>query len=106
MLVMAAILACLAGFSGIALSMIKHARDLLGQANTPRKRRLFRVAGWALLVLSLAACIAAWGGSIGLVAWFGLATVAALLVAIALAHAPSGTLSSGGSPAARKGNTG
>ena len=106
MLAMAAFGACLAGFTGIALAMTKHARDLLGRANTFRKRLVCRTAGWALIALSLWLCIAAWGASIGFVAWFGLATVAALLVAMALTYAPSGAVSSGGSPAARKGNAG
>lgn len=85
-----AFLLCLAGFAGIALSMRKHARDVLGKANTSRRRLALRIAGWTLLALSLWSCFAAWGVSIGLVAWFGLATVAALLIAMALTYrAPS-----------------
>ena len=90
MLAMTAFVGCLAGFAGIALFMAKHARDLLGLANTSRKRLVCRTAGWALLALSTVLCVMQWGGSIGLVAWFGLATVAALLVAMALTYgAPS-----------------
>ena len=106
MLAMAAFVACLAGFAGIALAMTKPARDRLGRANTSRKRLACRTAGWALLILSLAACITNWGTAIGLVAWFGLATVAAMLVAMALTYAPSGAVSSGPSAAVRKGNAG
>ena len=106
MLATTAFVACLAGFAGIALAMTRHARDLLGRANTPRKRLACRTAGWALLALSLWLCITNWGAAIGLAAWFGLATVAALLVAMALTYAPSGAVSSGPSFAVRKGNAG
>lgn len=99
MLTFLAFLLCGAGFAALSLSMTKYARDVFGRATTQRERMAFRVAGWTLLALSLWPCIANWGVSIGLVAWFGLATVAVLLVAMALTYgAPSS-----GPRSARKG---
>ena len=56
---MLAFITCLAGFAALALSQPKHARELLAHRNTPNKRRLCRVSGWALLAVSLATCLAA-----------------------------------------------
>ena len=86
-------IACLAGFAALALSQPKHARDLLGRSNTPNKRRICRVSGWALLALSLVLSLFAWGGTTGWVAWFGLASAATFIVALALTCAPPGVLS-------------
>ena len=88
-----AFITCLAGFAALALSQTKHARDLLGRSNTANKRRICRISGWALLVVSLAACLAAWDGTTGWVAWFGLASAATFIVALALTYAPPGVLS-------------
>ena len=82
-----AFITCLAGFTALALSRPKHARDVLGHRNTPNRRRLCRIAGWGLLALSVILCLAAWGSATGWVAWFGLATAAAFLVTLALTSA-------------------
>ena len=87
---LAAFITCLAGFAALALSQPKHARDVLGPANTANKRHLCRIAGWVLLAVSLAACLAAWDGTTGWVAWFGLASAATFIVALALTYAPPG----------------
>ena len=97
-----AFITCLAGFAALALSQPKHARDLLGRSNTPDKRRICRISGWALLAVSLAACLAAWDGATGLVAWFGLASAAALLVTLALTSASYPAFSSSKSGSVRK----
>lgn len=83
-MILATLALLLAGLAALALSMHKHHRDLLGTA--PRRGRvlLLRGAGWALLGLSAAACIAGQGVSVGIVFWFGTLTVAALAVAAAL----------------------
>ena len=97
MLAIAAFLLCLAGLAGLALSMTKHARNVFGRAHKEHTQTIMRMTGWALITASLWPCIAWWGVAIGLVAWFGLATAAALLVAIALSYAPSfGASPSGG----------
>ena len=51
------------------------------------------IAGSALLVVSLAAGLAAWDGTTGWVAWFGLASAATFIVALALTYAPPDVLS-------------
>ena len=85
--VLIAFMLCLAGFAGLSLSMKKHARDLFGPTSTIRRRTICRIAGWALLALSVFFCVSLWGVSIGCVAWFGFATVAALAVAMGLTYA-------------------
>ena len=99
---MLAFIICLAGFAALALSQPKHARDLLGRRNTPNKRRICRIAGWALLALSVALCLAARDGATGWVAWFGLASAAALLVTLALTSATYPAFFSGKSGSVRK----
>ncbi|MBN8906080.1 MAG: DUF3325 domain-containing protein [Rhodospirillales bacterium] len=73
-----------AGFVLLALAMERHARQL-GLRPAPRVRPLLRIAGGVLLAGAGAACIVGWGVSIGLVAWCGVLTLAALLLAMALA---------------------
>ena len=90
---MLAFIICLAGFAALAFSQPKHARELLGHRNTANKRRICRVSGWALLAVSLTACLIAWDGTTGWVAWFGLASAATFIVALALTYAPPGVLS-------------
>jgi hypothetical protein len=76
------------GFGALALSMHKNHRDLLG-APPPRWRSLLlQVIGWTLLALSIAPCVARSGWSAGLVLWFGLLTVAVLVVALLLTYVP------------------
>ncbi|WP_336873693.1 DUF3325 domain-containing protein, partial [Pseudomonas juntendi] len=43
-----------AGFVALCLAMDKHFTGLLGRKPHPGQLRLLRVAGWSLLVLSLA----------------------------------------------------
>ena len=87
MLMLIAFVTCLAGFAALALSLPKHARDLLGPAGTPTGRRACRLAGWTLLALSVALCLAAQGAANGCIVWFGLASSATLLVTLALTSA-------------------
>ena len=100
---LAALLLALAGFAALALSMKKHHRDLFG-APPPRGRAMaFQAAGWTLLALSIMPCVIESGWSVGLVLWFGLLTVAALVVALSMTYGPRGTFrnvkrATGGSP--------
>ena len=81
------ILMCL-GFGVLALSMVKHHRDIVGVRVSPARQTILRVSGWTLLGFSLVLTLVDRGPSIGLVTWVGLLTVAALLVAISLTYAP------------------
>ena len=75
---------CCAGFAALGASMQKHAREVFDASPEHRRRMLWRVFGWALLAASVAACCMAWGAAVGVVAWFGIATVAVLAMAMAL----------------------
>lgn len=88
MAVLVAFALCGAGFAGLALSMTKHHRDVFGIPGSRHRRLAVRALGWGLLGLSLLSCHAIWGAAIGIVVWFGLMTVTALLVAIGLTHGP------------------
>ena len=75
---------CCAGLAALAASMQKHAREIFGAQSAQLQRMVCRFTGWALLAASVGACCTAWGVVIGVVAWFGVATVAVLAVAMGL----------------------
>lgn len=81
-----AFLLLLCGFAALALSMPKHHRDLFGCALQPALGRALRWGGWASLALALVTAITGSGVSVGIVLWFGLATLAALIVAVMLTY--------------------
>ncbi len=72
----------------LCLAMDRHARQLAEASLTPSARRLSRYAGWLLLGLSVWPAITMWGLSIGISVWFGLLTVASILLALALSYRP------------------
>lgn len=80
----------LISFVGLALSMRRHYANLF--AAPPTRARIFglRAAAWSLLAGTFL-----WAGcdeeaqGIALALWFGLATLAALLVALGLTYLPS-----------------
>ena len=77
----AALLAC-AGMLFLALAMDRHRRQLLqrpGSISRPYRATL-RSAALTLLALSLLASAQRWGAAIGVVGWFGLLTIGALIV--------------------------
>jgi len=79
---------CFAGFAALALSLDRHHRDALA-GRVPAGRVLpMRLAGWALLALSLTAAIAWEGWNFGPVQWIGALTSAALLVVLVLSYRP------------------
>ena len=78
----AALLSAAAGFVCLAAVMERHAEDLLGRMPTRRDRVAWRSAGALLLAIALALCIEVEGTSIGIAAWFGLMTLAAMLVGL------------------------
>lgn len=80
-----AFVSSVAGFAALALAMSRHHKQVWRREPSRRRQFLLRLAGWALLLVSLGLCKAHAGWSGGLVWWFGLLTVAALLVAFALA---------------------
>lgn len=72
--------------TGLCLAMPKHHRDLLGYVPSTRRRTLFRLGGVGALVLAMAVSVTEGGWAIGLIQWFGLLTVAGLLLVFALPY--------------------
>jgi len=76
----------LTGFAALAFAMPKHHRELFGPLPSRGLKLTFVVTGWLLLAASIAPAIIDHGISVGLVFWFGIATVAALVVAMLLTY--------------------
>lgn len=58
-----------AGFAALCLAMDKHFSDLLGRKPRPGQLRGLRLAGWLLLLVSLALSVHQRGWAHGLVEW-------------------------------------
>lgn len=85
----AALALCFAGMASLSLAMDRHHEQVTGRPSpSPRQRLACRAVGAGLLALALWPCIAAWGGSIGVVGWCGFLSVGALAVAWLLPYAP------------------
>jgi hypothetical protein len=82
----AALVLAVAAFGSLALSMHKHHCNLFGAPPSHARAVAFRAIGWTLLAGSITPCVAASGWSVGTVLWFGLLTIAALVVALLLAY--------------------
>lgn len=80
--------AALSGFTALALALPKHQRDVMGKTLPVRRERMLRTGGWILIALSLMLDMLGWGASLGIVYWFGSATLAALLVALGICYWP------------------
>lgn len=87
----AALLTAFAGFGALALAMPRHACDLFGRAPKRRTAWSLRIFGAVALCAAYAFCVAAWGVSIGPVAWCGVMTVSALGVVLILTRAATRT---------------
>lgn len=77
-----------AGFSAIAASTERHAKQVFGRVPDEGRQRQLSVGGWLLLALSIVPVLAARGPSIGAVLWLGLLTVAAFVIGLLLAYRP------------------
>src|SRR5690606_20853942 len=75
-------------FTALSLAMNRHARDVLRRELPARQRTVLRVAGFAVLGLSLWLAAAATGWSLGLIEWVGMLSVSAVALALALTYAP------------------
>ncbi len=85
--ILAACAAALGGLIALSLAIDRHHEDAFGRGSSPgRWRRPLQGAGSALLVLSLAACLAAQGAVIGWVLWFGALTAAALCTVLVASY--------------------
>ncbi|HEX5791897.1 MAG TPA: DUF3325 family protein [Rheinheimera sp.] len=79
-------LLCLSGFVLLSLAMPRY-RRLFGLRHlSQRSERIWRLSGFALLLLSLLLVLQRQQLAEDLVTWFGILTMAALLVAAVLAY--------------------
>ncbi|RZL07655.1 MAG: DUF3325 domain-containing protein [Rubrivivax sp.] len=77
---------CFAGMAALSLAMDRHYAQVTGRHEPTRTQRgAWRVAGVVVLALSLWHCLAAWGATVGFVAWWGFLSLGALAVVLALA---------------------
>lgn len=76
-----------AGMAALCLGMDRHHRQVWA-GTAPARQRLLRTLGWLLLAAAIWPCIRAWGGSVGVVIWFGLISAAALVLVLLLPYRP------------------
>lgn len=77
-----------AGLVALALSMNRHARDVLQQELTDAQRRGARIFGWSLLALTLILLARVSGWPLGTVQWFGTLTAGAATFVPLLSYLP------------------
>lgn len=82
------LLLCYGGFTALCLSMDRHHGELLGRKPSARRRQGMRIGGWLLLALSLWAAVSAAGWGVGLVQWFAVLMLSALLLVLLLPYRP------------------
>ena len=86
-------LLCYGGFTALCLSMDRHRVELLGRKSSLALRRWMKVAGWSLLGLSLWATVSTSGWEFGLVEWFAVLMLSALLLVLLMPYRPRLALS-------------
>lgn len=91
-----ALLLCYGGFTALCLSMDRHHSELLGRKPTLRRRQSLKLAGGLLLAVSLWPAVAATGWGLGLVQWFAVLMLSALLLVLLLPYRPRLALSLAG----------
>lgn len=91
-----ALLLCYSGFTALCLSMDRHHAELLGHKPSARRRQLMKLGGWVLLALSLWAAVSSTGWGLGLVEWFAVLMLSALLLVLLMPYRPRLALSLAG----------
>ena len=84
----AAFALCYAGLVLLSLSQARHHRRVYGRDADRRRRSWSLWTGWTLLAASASISAAAWGPGTGAVVLLGLATFAAVAVALLLTYTP------------------
>ncbi|GGY44358.1 DUF3325 domain-containing protein [Pseudoduganella albidiflava] len=74
-----------AAMAAVSLSMERHQEQVYGKAFPAMPLRL---GGWALLAVALVPAVAAWGTSVGILAWLGFLTFGALGIGLQMTYAP------------------
>lgn len=77
-----------AGMLGLCQGLERHFKPVWGRTCPPALRRSLRGMGWLGLLLSLLLCVQAWGWAMGPVAWFGVMSLAGLLLVLLLPYWP------------------
>ena len=83
-----ALLMCYAGFTALCLATDRHHGELLRSKPSSRRRLGLRAAGWLLLTVSIWPAVTASGWSQGLVEWFAVLMLSALLLVLLLPYRP------------------
>ncbi|KAA0971433.1 DUF3325 domain-containing protein [Pseudomonas sp. ANT_H12B] len=91
-----ALLLCYGGFTALCLSMDRHHAELLGRKPSARRRQRMKFSGWLLLALSLWAAVSAAGWGLGLVEWFAVLMLSALVLVLLMPYRPRLALSLAG----------
>lgn len=86
-MVLFALTLAFAGFTGLCLSMDRHHRQVWRRPPARPTALLYRTLGFSLIAAALWPATAAWGLAVGIVAWLGMLTVAALAVSLLLTFA-------------------
>lgn len=60
------------GFTGLALSMDRHHRDVFAALPTSARRRVLKTIGWLALAAALGCSVRGWGLAYGVIAGLGL----------------------------------
>jgi hypothetical protein len=76
------------GFAGLSLSMPRHHREAFGKQPSPGAMLALRAAGYGAVALALWPCVETFGVAVGIVAWLGMLTAAALAVVGLLSWRP------------------
>ena len=77
-----------AGLLSIAASMSKHQKQIFGHELKPLHTRIFKIAGWVLLILTLVLCTTQGHWSTYISYWIGTLTFAALFSGLCLSYYP------------------
>jgi hypothetical protein len=83
-----AFLLCYGGFTALYLSMDRHHTELLGRKPSARRLQAMKLSGWLLLALSLWAAVSSTGWGLGLVEWFAVLMLSALLLVLLMPYRP------------------
>ncbi|MBL6459460.1 DUF3325 domain-containing protein [Belnapia sp. T6] len=89
-MILAGLFGTFAGLAALCFATDRHYRQLRNRAPSRAMQAALQTAGIALLVIAAVACRAEWGWAMGIVAWFGMATVGGLVIALLLPWAPWG----------------
>ncbi|MEW9904220.1 DUF3325 domain-containing protein [Pseudomonas putida] len=87
-MILGALLFAYAGMTGLCQGLERHSKQVWGRASPRRLRLGLRGGGWAGLLASLLLCAQTWGWAMGPVAWFGMISLAAVLLVMLLPYWP------------------